>query len=167
MLNAAPLYMRCFILLCSDLAIRSGTAALIAPKHYEPISGRLSFRSKFDSGQTLPVTEELRRIFDAVGQRDVETPYVAQLHKNHHITKTQLQANFQKLRREVGIKKRIIPHDLRRSTAVRAYEQTGDIRVAQAVLGHKRLENTFHYLDHRNTTISLETITAIAEGVGK
>jgi integrase len=164
MLNAAPLYMRCFILLCSDLAIRSGTAAKIAPRHFDAETGTLTFRTKFDGGMSLPVTEELRRILDAVGDRDVGTPYVAQLHKNNHLSQVQLQANFQKLRREVGIKKRIVPHDLRRSTAVRALEQTGDLRIVQAILGHRRLENTLHYLDHRNTTVTKETLAAVAAG---
>lgn len=62
-LNSAPRHMRVWLLLCSDLAIRSGTAARLLPENYNPETRELSFRTKFSAAQTLPVTQELAELF--------------------------------------------------------------------------------------------------------
>lgn len=151
-LAAASPAMRCFILLCSDMAIRSGTAVKIAPHHYNPERRELSFRTKFDTAQTLPVTTELAAIF-ASCKGNPATPYVSQLSQAGHLRHTTVLNNFAKLRRKVGITRRVTPHDFRRTTAVATYEITKDLRVVQALLGHSELATTLHYLDHRNTPV--------------
>lgn len=151
-LKAACPAMRCFLLLCSDMAIRSGTAVKIAPHHYNPERRELSFRTKFDSAQTLPVTNELAAIFESC-KGDSATPYVGQLSPGGHLQHTSALNNFAKLRRKVGITRRLTPHDFRRTTAVATYQITKDLRVVQALLGHSELATTLHYLDHRNTPV--------------
>ena len=51
-------------------------------------------------------------------------------------------------------------HDLRRSTARAVYLESGDLRQAQAVLGHTTLRATFDYLDTPTVTADLASIEA-------
>jgi integrase len=163
LLNAAPLYLRCWILLCADLALRSGTAARVAPEHFDPEKETITIVTKASRTVTLPVSEELLEIFKAIGNRDPLTPYVRQLHRSGRAGLCKLDTNYLRnrwwrLRVSVGIKRGIRPHDLRRTAAVKALELTHDLRVVQALLGHTQLRSTLHYLDHRNQTISPELI---------
>jgi integrase len=57
--------------------------------------------------------------------------------------------------------KRITFHDLRRTAAVRMYEQPGDLRTVQALLGHRNLQSTLWYLDHDFRPVSRETLELI------
>jgi integrase len=162
-LQAAPVHLRVFLLLCSDLAMRSGTAARIAPKHYDPERGQVSFSTKFGDRLTLPVTQELRNLF-ACANGPADVPYVVQFNpransavKPKHLANS-LSLALRRLRFRLGITKRIIPHDLRRTTAVHVYENTHDLRKVQAVLGHRSLPQTLHYLDHNIMTPALETL---------
>lgn len=165
-LNAAPLYLRCWLLLCADLALRSGTAAAIAPANYDPEKQEITFRTKQDVAQTLPVTDELARIFAALpSTADPTVPYVGHLSSRGHITVNELRHNFWRLRKSLGIARRIIPHDLRRTAAVRTLTVSADLRLVQALLGHRSLKSTLHYLDHRNTPVPKELLERIKKGV--
>ncbi len=156
MLAHATPWVRCWLLLCSDLAIRSGTAARIAPIHYDSARQEVTFRTKYENAQTLPVTGALAAIFDAT-TGDPSKPYV-ELLRGRPICQIVLLHEFKKLRQRLGMQKRITPHDLRRTTAVQTLELTRDLRFVQALLGHQSLASTFHYLDHRNTPVSRETL---------
>lgn len=148
--------MRCFILLCSDLAIRSGTAARLGPEHYNGRDGTLSFVTKYGSTQTVGVTAELRPLLSQCTETCV--PFVAQLPRGlhpglgytlkatGHIHHNHLTRAFAKLARDCGIKRRIRPHDLRRTTARDVYRVTGDLRDVQGVLGHSNLTATVWYM---------------------
>lgn len=152
-LAAANPAMRCFILLCSDLAIRSGTAVKMCPHNYDAARMELSFRTKFDGAQTLPVTAELAALFGRC-DGDPSISFIAQLSGRESINQTTMLNYFARLRRKVGITRKLTPHDFRRTTAVTAYQITKDLRVVQALLGHEELATTMHYLDHRNTPVN-------------
>jgi integrase len=159
LLRAAPANIRCWILLCSDLAIRSTTSAQIAPKHYDREAGTVTFVTKFGSAQTLPVTAELAALFASAKQtEDPSVPYVALLSRLGRIDPKTLRKNFKRLREKVGINRQITPHDLRRTTAVKMLELTHDIRAVQALLGHRDLATTLYYLDHRNTPVAVANL---------
>lgn len=154
LIQAANPHMQCLILLCSDLAIRSGTAAKLAPEHYDPKTRRLSFTTKYDERLSLPVTERLAFLIDqCMAQRRSLTPFVNILNPRGHAHPENLRAAFKRLCVRVGIKRRITLHDLRRTTAVGIYDLTHDLRMVQAALGHSNLMSTLHYLDHRMTTV--------------
>lgn len=157
LLAAAPDHLRLFILLCSDLAIRSGTAARLAPEHYDRATEELRFITKMGERLTLPVTEEIKTL---IGQCDLRgsAPFIRQLHEGQPGADKLAQGNqryaqtisdaFRALRQRVGITRKLTPHDFRRTTAVHLYEQTKDARDVQALLGHRSLASTIWYLDH-------------------
>lgn len=168
-LNAAPMYLRCWLLLCSDLALRSGTAARVAPEHYDSGKQEVSITTKMGRVIHLPVTDELARLFAAIPHTgkpprpvDTSTPYALQLHSRKKATLITLRTSFWKLRTSLGITRNLRPHDLRRTTAVKTLEITGDIRVVQAILGHSQLRSTLAYLDHRNQSVSHALIEELA-----
>ena len=68
---------------------------------------------------------------------------------------------IQFLSEDVGITRHIIPHDLRRTTAVGMLEATGDLRDVQALLGHRSLASTISYLDHDFSPINRATLELI------
>jgi integrase len=71
------------------------------------------------------------------------------------------RVEFNQLRADVNITRRITPHDLRRTTATAMYRATRDVREVQALLTHKRLNSTIWYLDHNLTPVSRPTLELI------
>lgn len=150
--------MRLWLLLCSDLAIRSGTAQRLGPQHYDRLNRRLAFTTKLGEKLTLPVTDEIAEIIETC---DLSRPlsFVRQIHRqceparyHHEATdltyRHTLAVGFLRLRKSLGITRKLTPHDLRRTTAVKLYEFTSDARDVQALLGHRTLASTIWYLDH-------------------
>lgn len=157
--------------MCFDLAIRSGTATQLGPAHYDREAGILTFRTKYQNAQQVPVTAELRPLLDAC--TDPSLPFVAQLPRgegrNHHASYElrpwgkpldyhSLIGRFAELKRKVGITRKLTPHDLRRTTARNVYSLTRDLRVAQALLGHSDLGATMWYLQDNLTAIPVSTL---------
>ncbi len=166
-LNAAPPHLRCWLLLCSDTAIRSGTAARLGPENYDTARRELTFTTKYQERQRLHVTAELAVLLDQCVIPDV--PFVAQLprsavghrqplHALGRMGVNALRKLFAKLRRDLGIARKLTAHDLRRTTAVRVYDATRDIRLVQALLGHGDMGSTIWYLDHHMTLVPASTL---------
>lgn len=171
LLDAASQTLRLMLLMCSDLAIRSGTAVRITPHNYDPHTRTLRFRTKYDEKVGLPVTAELAEIFDSL-DLDSSLPFITQMRRREEpiaarrmlstvVDPHRLRKELTKLRRDLGIDKRIVFHDLRRTTAVALYRRTKDIRKAQALLGHHQLQSTFWYLDHDLEELELSDLEAI------
>lgn len=163
------MHIKCWLLLCSDMAIRSGTAARISPKHYDKGKGTLTFRTKYSNAQTLEVTAELRALLDTPGL-DPDLPYVAQLARGKEwrtgrplqclgrMSHRSMHGAWRRLKEAAGVRKELRPHDLRRTTVRRVYELTHDLRKAQALLGHSDLTSTLWYLQAQHATVSAETL---------
>lgn len=172
LLSAAPSHLRLFLLLCSDLAIRSGTVTRMAPEHYDPKHRTLTFTTKYGEKLSLPTTQAVEELLDDCDMRNPE-PFVRQLwHQqpgNHHphqsATKRSqhltLLAAFGRLKRSIGITRPLTPHDLRRTTAVAMYRHTHNLRTVQALLGHRSLQATIWYLDHDLEPIAVEDLETI------
>lgn len=155
-MNAASPHLKLWLLLCLDLAIRSGTAEALNSRNYDSATGTLRFSTKMDEKLTLPVTQEIRDILDPLDHNST-LAYVRQLWQreyehgprpeNGHGTAA-LGKQFKELKISLGIDPLLRPHDLRRTTAVRMLRQTYDPRDVQALLGHTSLQSTIYYLDH-------------------
>jgi integrase len=159
LLEAAPPFLRLWLLLCADLGIRSGTSAIIAPENYDPRRNELRFTTKMGAKLTLPVTDEIQALIMPCDHTS-STPYVRQLwvketkgQRGRPVgTKakktTHLNRLMTELRMSLGLTRRFTPHDLRRTVAVAMLETTNDVRDVQALLGHRNLGSTLWYLDH-------------------
>jgi integrase len=158
MLGTAPAPLRLWMLFCSHLAIRSGSAIRLAPRHYDKAAGVLRFITKKAAPVTLPVTADIADLLDRCDMND-PTPFVRQLllrFGKRHIHRdaapaaqnATMQRQLQRHRARLGFKQRIVAHDLRRTTADAFYKLTGDVRDVQALLGHRSLQSTIWYLDH-------------------
>jgi integrase len=168
LLSGSALHLRCWLLLCSDLAIRSGTAATLGPSHYDAKAGALSFTTKYGATQRLKVTAELRALLDLCKEQSL--PFIAQLPRGKHwrrkeplapmakITASAMFNAYKALKKECGITRKLTPHDLRRTTARRVYKLTGDLRQAQAVLGHSDLGSTMWYLQDDLVSVEVSTL---------
>jgi integrase len=171
LLAAAQPGLRLWLLLCSDLAIRSGTAARLSPRDYDPEGGTMRFTTKHQARVTLPVTAEIRELLHQCDLADT-TPFVRQLWKRDRKLNTRpltddfnsggtLRKHFRKLCAEVGITRRITPHDMRRASAVALLEYTHDVRDVQSLLGHRNLTSTLWYLDHDLRPMKRSTLEII------
>jgi integrase len=171
--SAARPALRMWILLCADLGLRSGTAVKIGPDDYNKENQTISFTTKKNAHQTLPLT---RAIAELVARCDLscKESFVTQLHrhdrqskggpgrpmKNCRVDAANLSREYAKLRKDLGIK-RIVLHDLRRTAAVNMLHLTGDITVVQSLLGHRSLQSTVWYLDHDLQAIDRGDLEAI------
>jgi hypothetical protein len=160
LIRSAPRHVKLWLLLCSDLAIRSGTAAVVGPRNYNKETRELAFTTKYGARVTLPVTEELRQIIESCDLNS-SVSFVRQLWERTTVTganikphatedgiKATLDQALNRLRDKLGMKKKFVQHDLRRTTAVALYRHTGYIRDVQKLLGHRNLESTVWYLDN-------------------
>jgi integrase len=171
LLAVAPPHLRLWILLCSDMAIRSGTAAVLGPAHYNQQRGTLSFTTKCDEHLTLPATAEIEALLRTCNLEDPES-FVHQLWRRHRLTHRRdgplesmsigrLRSQFAQLRAKAGLTRRVTLHDHRRTTAVAMLRYTHDAREVQSLLGHKNLQSTFWYLDHDLRPIQRNTLEII------
>ena len=171
MIGTAPPPLKLWLLLCSHLAIRSGTAVRLGPQHYDQPNGTLRFITKKNAPVSLPATEEIRALLDRCDMSD-PTPFIRQLWKRfgrRHLSDTAepsafncaMQRDLRAHRKRLGFTRRIVAHDLRRTTALALYKRTGDVRDVQALLGHRSLQSTIWYLDHDLRPVDLANLEAI------
>jgi integrase/recombinase XerC len=167
-LYVVPIHVRLWLLLCSDLAIRSGTAAGLGPRHYNRDTSSLQFTTKKQAQVHLPVTEEIQALIQQC-DLNLDVPFVRQLWQattgpamnkltSVFNTTMSLRATMRRSIAAAGMPHTFIPHDLRRTTAVAMLEHTHDIRDVQAILGHSSLQSTIWYLDHDLRPIKRSTL---------
>jgi integrase/recombinase XerD len=77
-------------------------------------------------------------------------------YQDRHMSARQLHRICQETAKRAGIKKRVSPHTLRHSFATHLLERGTDIRVIQAMLGHKKLETTTLY-----TQVAVKAVSAV------
>lgn len=78
-------------------------------------------------------------------------------YQDRHMSARQLHRICQQTAKRAGIKKRVSPHTLRHSFATHLLERGIDIRVIQAMLGHKKLDTTVLYTQVAITSVSAVT----------
>ena len=77
-------------------------------------------------------------------------------YQDRHLSARQLHQICQETAKLAGIKKRVSPHTLRHSFATHLLERGIDIRVIQAMLGHKKLDTTALY-----TQVAVKSVSAV------
>lgn len=168
-LRQCPIDLRLYILLCSDLALRSGSAVRVAPCHRVDGTVRLD-HVKHGKNIALPVTAEIAAIFDMVETNpncDRQMSYLEAL----RVTSTTRRAVAKSLANhytnrlkhvcgKLGIEN-LRTHDFRRTTAERVYTETRDLRLVQALLGHSHLNITSRYLMREQMKPSLQLLEKV------
>jgi integrase len=167
-IEAAPPHLKFFLMLCSDLGIRHRTAARIALSNYDPHTRALTFTTKGNTHQTLPVTDAIANTIEALppdSPRDL--PIVKLLastcHPGHQLgTSPRFSKQWTKLKEKLNIRPELRIHDLRRTVAEEVWNATKDIRIVQAQLGHRSPNTTVRYLANR---IALQDLQPVLEKV--
>lgn len=147
---------RCYLHLTLRLGLRHSEACSICPRSFNEADHTITFTKKGGDPFTLPTTRELEDIFKLAPETDDPTVSYLQLLrgslglKGPRISKTTVRQNFYKLRDRAGVSKEVRPHDLRRTFAVKAMEDTNNVRLVGQLLGHSSLSTTAKYLENRN-----------------
>ncbi len=163
LLAAATPGLRFFILLCADLGIRHRTAARISISNYNPHLRALSFTTKGNVRQTLPVTAEIAAAIEALPKNaDRYAPIVNLLRvaKPGHTPgpSPRFTKQWKALKRKTNTRPELRVHDLRRTLAEDVWTATHDIRAVQAQLGHRSPTTTARYLADRIGLADLQPI---------
>jgi integrase len=166
LIAAAAPHLRFFLLLCADLGIRHRTASRIAIANYNTLLRSLSFTTKGNVHQTLPVTDEIAdTIATLPANSPTHEPIVNLLRpakwEGHPAGKNpRFIKSFNKLKAKLGIRAELHIHDLRRTAAEDVWEATKDIRLVQAQLGHRSPITTVRYLANKVQLQDLEPVMA-------
>lgn len=144
-LEAAPLGVRLQLLLCLDSAMRFSEAIQVGPHNYDAARGTACVQLKGGRTAEIPVSSRAAAIIAAADQltRRGES-YVLTLCAVAHPESVRMQ--FNRLKKKLAIRKELHIHDLRRTTATRAYEATKDLRVVQQLLNHESMVSTVRYI---------------------
>ena len=152
-LAAAPPFLRLFVLLCWQTALRYREAMSAAPANYDAERHLLTIPVKGAKHRTIPVTPEIEALFAAavVDPGEQQTPFVWLLRRKKSKAGTWqgsdegIRNAWNRLTAKLGIHG-LHPHDLRRTTATDLYRLSKDLRAVQQYLGHSSLAATTHYL---------------------
>jgi len=154
-------WMRAILLLTRTLGLRHSEALAITPRHLDKHSMTVSFPRKCEGTSQLPLSNDLAQLFAAAQAIDPDQPIVTTL-RGHSVSRSAVGAHFNALKRRARVNPALHIHDLRRTAATRVYEETADLRVAQQLLGHTRLETTLHYLGTIDTNKLRDAVTRTA-----
>ncbi len=163
LLDAASPAFRFFLLLCGDLGLRHRTAAKICAANYNPHLRALSFYTKGNVHQTLPVSAAIAEVIEKLPPgTDRQEPIVNVLRGHRPGTPPGPAPRFTKqwkaLKKRAGIRAELRIHDLRRTLAEDVWNATHDLRAVQAQLGHRSPTTTARYLADRITLQDLKPI---------
>jgi hypothetical protein len=98
LIDGASPNLRLVLLLCSDLAMRSGTAITIGPQNYDPDTGLITFRTKYGRSLTLPASTRLRAML-AEHQGPTSQSYYSWFSRRDGKSDTIWRREFKALRR--------------------------------------------------------------------
>lgn len=151
-LAAAPPFLRLFVLLCWQTALRHREAMSAAPSNYDAERHLLTVPVKGAKHRTIPTTPEIETLFAAavIDPGEQQTPYVWLLRRKKakngtwHGSDKGISDAWNRLTAKLGIRG-LHPHDLRRTTATNLYRLSKDLRAVQQYLGH-RLSRRHHAL---------------------
>lgn len=145
LLDHANPWMRLFVMLMANMALRFAEAMNASPEHYDPERQTLTITAKGGHRRTFPVPDEIRTLME-LAPAHLSGTFIERLRGGQRIGADALREHWNKLRKAAGIRPEINPHDLRRTAAVRIYTLTKDVLAAKALLGHDSLASTAHYL---------------------
>lgn len=141
LLDAAHPWLRAAIYLCSDTALRSGEALALRPEQIR--EGQITFTGKGQVSRSIPLSERAAKLISETpeGEGTILSRLAAK-----RIDKYTLSRAWLRLKKKAGVRLELRMHDLRRTTATKAYRETHDLFVVQQLLGHRNLISTLSYI---------------------
>ena len=161
--RAAVPWMRAFICLCIDHAMRFSEAVNAEIANYDREKRTLRFITKGHQLHTLPVSEELRLIIDTAPGWYEPNDTILLVLAGKQIGPFRVRVEWKKLKTKANVNPALRPHDLRRTLATRIYQHTKDIRLVQQALGHHNLQATLCYLAPDTTDELRPVMDAVTE----
>jgi integrase len=141
----APMpWMRLFILLCWQTALRFSEALAVTPRSYDRQSNTAAIRTKGGKIRVIPMTEDIADLLRATLEGDPDRSCIHIL-KGSACSPQAIRSQWYRITSALQLT-HINPHDLRRTTATNLYAVTNDIRAVQQYLGHDRMSSTLSYL---------------------
>jgi len=159
--------MRLFLHLAVDLALRHGTILRLTPAAWSKANDAITFVTKNQVQQTLPLTPEVRALLELAPAPGLQA--VQQLKgSSKPVTPEVIERAWQKLKAAAQANPQLTIHDLRRTAAEQAWNATHDLRRVQFLLGHASIATTAHYLARRADLSNLrETVQAMQDTRGQ
>jgi integrase/recombinase XerC len=138
-------YLMFTLLLSTGIRLSSLTALNIEDVNLH--QGTLRVRGKNGSEHSVFLNLRLRKLLSNYLSKNIAKaaePLFLSL-RGHRIGARQVQLRFSHWLKRAEIKRHYSVHSLRHTFATRIYEKTGDLRLAQRALGHKRITTTEIY----------------------
>lgn len=145
LLSAAGLGLRLLIYLTLDSAMRFSEAMQVGPHNFDPKTNMATVRLKGGKFAAIAVTERAALIVSAAQQVTAHGQSFIRTLEGHSVDASTRNA-WDRLKKKCGIRAELHIHDLRRTTATRAYQATKDLRTVQSILNHDRLTSTLAYI---------------------
>lgn len=146
-LDTAEPWMRCFCIIAGHHGLRLSEALRLSAAHYNATERTISYGTKKFQDNTLPVSDELAEYFrTAPNQQDRDTPLIWRL-RGKPLSLVSFYKYWYRMLKDAKVNPSLHPHDLRRTIALNAWSKTRDLKICQAILGHKSLASTAIYLE--------------------
>jgi site-specific recombinase XerD len=145
--------------------IRLGSLVCLDISNVDLNAGTLTVRGKGRAEQLFFLDPTLRgELRRHLKELDAGSQALFHTHTGRRLQARQIQFRFKKWLQEAGISQPYTVHALRHTFATRLYNQTGDLRLVQRALGHKRASTTEIYtqvtdVQLRKAIESLDEIT--------
>ena len=140
--HAEP-WLKLWLLLMATLGLRFSEALHVGAENYDRSAHTITITTKGEKRKTFPVTAEIETLFELAPEG--AGTFIERL-RGRHIKRDWMREHWWKLKKKAGVAQDLIPHDLRRTAAVRTYTATHDIWAVKALLGHEKLDTTAWYL---------------------
>jgi integrase len=173
-----PPWLRCFVLLCTQLGLRFAEAARACPAAWDREGHTLTCLTKGGNVRCIAVTPRLEELFKlAATTGDAATPFIFTLHGENARTGPHtgtplrnphkfIYPRWQRWKKKLGINPELNIHDLRRTAITGLYRATRDPLLAQQFAGHSSLATTAAYLAPYDSTHMLDAIRKAAAPQG-
>jgi site-specific recombinase XerD len=127
--------------------IRLGSLVAINVQDVDITQGTLRIKAKNDAEQLVFLNRQLKKLLISHRKKHSARPadplFLSK--RERRIGVRQVQFRFSYWLEKAGITRRYSIHSFRHSFATHIYEKTGDLRLTQRALGHKRIQTTEIY----------------------
>lgn len=146
MLQAAPPWLRLFMLLYLQCGLRKREVLALTPATWDAEKHQATVPVKGGGFRTVELTADVEILLAAAGNNPpAAEPFVFIL-RGRRMHPDSLRDAFERHKKKCGVNPEVTAHDLRRTAATILYHSTKDLRIAQQLLGHKNLASTLYYL---------------------